>query len=125
VSRSTTFDVEWRSTRISEFKVAKTDADASFTDDFFVESYVTVVRAEELGLLWPMKLTIERDGNGFIVSDDLTEAYGEGGTKEEALTAYREALVGLRRVLASRVDELSDELKQRLAVLLSIVPPAE
>lgn len=121
---STTYPSAWSAT-IRELKFESTDADVALADAFFAEEYVTIVQPDSLGLLWPMRLTIERDEGAFIASDDLTGVYGEGDTPADAVAAYRAALSGLRRVLAARESELTPELCHKLAILQSIVPPGD
>ena len=117
---STAYPIQWHVAQAA-LMVEQIPADVSASDAFYLEEYVTLVQPEELDLLWPMRLKIERDEGAFLVSDDLTEVYGEGETPREAMDAYREALSGLRRVLTAREGELTPELKNRLAVLQSIV----
>ena len=121
---STTYPTTWARAG-GELRLELIPADVSVADAFYAEEYVTIVQPDELGLLWPVRLRIERDEGGFVVSDDFTEVYGEGRSHEEAVAAYRAALSGLRRVLAARQDSLTPELMQRLTILQSIVPPGD
>jgi predicted RNase H-like HicB family nuclease len=121
---SNTYRTSWY-VASGDLKVELLHADASFSNAFYAEEYVTLVQPHDLDLLWPMRLRIERDEDAFVVSDDLTGVYAEGETQEAAIVEYRKALSGLRRVLAAREHELEPELKARLAVLQSIVPPGD
>jgi len=122
---STTYGATWTSVR-ADLRLAALPADMlSVTDLSHGEEFVTLVQGSDIRLLWPMRLTVERDSDGFVVSDDLTGVYGEGETRQAAIAAYREALVALRRVLTAREDTLSPDLMHRLEILRSIVPPGE
>jgi predicted RNase H-like HicB family nuclease len=121
---STTYHTTWQEAP-STLTLQAVSADLSVADAFYEEQYVTVVQPADLGLLWPIRLTVERDEGIYIVSDDLTEVYAEGETQQQAVAAYREALGALRRVLAAREPDLTPELRHRLAVLQSIVPPGD
>lgn len=116
---STLYDVS------ADLKFEPVPADLSVRDDSYAEEYVKLVQPDELGVLWPMRLKVERDEGAFIVSDDLTGVYGEGETQAEAMAEYRAALSGLRSVLAAHEGELTPELQHRLSVLQSIVPPGD
>lgn len=122
MTRSTTYPTVWQSA-LGHLNIKPVPADVDVVDASYAEEYVRLVQPDELGLLWPLRLTIERDEGAFVASDDITDVYGEGATHEQAIASYRAALSGLRRVLETREPDLTPDLARRLAVLRSIVPP--
>ena len=69
-----------------------------------------------------LPVRIGQGGEGYIVSDDLTEMYGTGPTVEAAQTDYRAALLDAYESLIAS-GPLSAALEQRLAVLRGIFEP--
>src|ERR1039458_8976950 len=115
MSYSTLTRTRWEQA-VSQVMLVTTPADIEVDHTFYVEEYVSILHPHELDLLRPIKVTIERDDEGFVVSDDFSDVYGEGDTHNEAIANYRHALTGLERVLGAREANLSPELALRLAM---------
>lgn len=81
------------------------------------EQYLSVVE-ERITRLLPV--TVEPGGEGYIVSDELTDMYGTGPTKEAAVEDYHAALLDAYESLSEIEDELSESLCRRLEILRQI-----
>lgn len=52
----------------------------------------------------PLPITIEQDGDLFIVSDDIFSVYGDGDTKKEAFNNFIDSLIDYYHLLETRVE---------------------
>jgi hypothetical protein len=67
-----------------------------------------------------LPVVTEPGGNGYIVSDEATTAYGTGPTPQAAFSDYRAALLDAYESLLERENTLSDDLRARLDVLRTV-----
>lgn len=81
------------------------------------EQYLSGVE-ERIARLLPV--TVEPGGGGHIASDDLTDMYGTGPTKEAAIEDYDAALLDTYESLSEIEGELSEPLRRRLEILKAI-----
>jgi hypothetical protein len=84
------------------------------------EQYLSGVE-ERIARLLPV--TVELGGEGYVVSDELTDMYGTGPTKESADEDYHAALLDAYESLSEIEDELSEPLRRRLETLRQIFEP--
>jgi len=63
---------------------------------------------------------IERDGDHYLVSDEVVNMYGIGETVEEAMADYRSMLVEYYESLLEDADRLSAHLRAHLELLRQI-----
>lgn len=93
----------------------------SVADSFYRYEHVRELPPEGVELRRAIRLTVERAEDGYIVSDDFSDVYGEGESYEEAVADYRHALAALKRVLADREARLSPDLAKRLFLLRGVL----
>lgn len=85
-----------------------------------VEQYLSGVE-ERVARLLPV--TVEPGGEGYVVSDDLTDMYGTGPTKKAAVEDYYTALLDAYESLSEIESELAETLCRRLQILRHIFEP--
>ena len=76
---------------------------------------------ERIARLLPV--TVEAGGEGYVASDDLTDMYGTGPTKEAAVEDYHAALLDAYESLSEIEGELSESLRRHLEILGQIFKP--
>ncbi len=86
------------------------------------ERYLSAVE-DRISQLLPVQ--VEKGGEGYIVSDDLTEMYGTGSTLEAAHDDYRAALLDAYESLSEVGRELSPALQRRFDILKRVFEPDE
>jgi hypothetical protein len=123
MTNSTLRPTEWSNIG-GELTISEVRADVAVAveNSAHTEEYVTIVRPDDLELMRPIRLRVERDEGGFVVSDDFSDVYGAADTHQAAIADYRAALAGLERVLSAREERLSPELRHRLAIIRSVIP---
>ena len=68
-----------------------------------------------------LPVVTEPGGEGYIVSDSVTSAYGTGPTPEAAFLDYRASLLDIYESLSERADRLSDDLRARLDAVRTVI----
>lgn len=84
------------------------------------EQYLSGVEERIARLL---SVTVEPGGEGYVVSDDLTDMYGTGPTKEAAVEDYHAALLDAYESLNEVEGKLAESLGRRLEILKQIFEP--
>jgi hypothetical protein len=60
---------------------------------------------------------VDRDGENYLVTDEIIPMYGVGPTVEEAMDDYRSALVEYYDTLEEDADRLAKHLREQLELL--------
>jgi len=69
--------------------------------------------------------TVDRDGDNYLVTDEVIPLYGVGPTVEEAMEDYRSALVEYYETLEESADRLAERLREQLELLRQVFAPQE
>lgn len=64
--------------------------------------------------------TVDRDGDNYLVTDEVIPLYGVGATVEQAMEDYRSALVEYYETLEENADRLADHLQEQLTLLRQV-----
>jgi len=64
--------------------------------------------------------TVDRDGDDYLITDEVIPMYGVGPTVEEAMDDYRSALVEYYDSLEEDADRLSEHLQEHLRLLRKV-----
>jgi|GEM_PF-4012194 len=67
--------------------------------------------------IFGIPVTIEEDGDFFIVSDSEISKYGIGDTREEAIEDYKSVILEYFEILNENEEKLSEHLKRHLYYL--------
>ena len=92
-------------------------------DTFFAHDINDVFMASDYELLNVVHITIEKDGNQFIVSDDKVDMFGVGGTIDEAKIDFELSLGEYYESLTEDEEHLHDHLKEHLSYLIKLLKP--
>lgn len=86
------------------------------------EEYVTSLDKAIAQYLAP---EVDRDGDNYLVTDEIIPLYGVGSTVEEALDDYRSALVEYYETLEEDADRLAKHLREQLELLRQVFALSE
>jgi isopenicillin N synthase-like dioxygenase len=67
---------------------------------------------------------VDRDGENYLVTDEIIPIYGVGPTVEEAMDDYRSALVEYYDTLEEDADRLAKHLREQLELLRRVFAPS-
>ena len=68
---------------------------------------------------------VDRDGENYLVIDEVIPLYGVGPTVEEAMEDYRSALVEYYEMLEEDADRLAKHLREQLELLRRVFALSE
>jgi len=68
---------------------------------------------------------VDRDGENYLVTDEIIPLYGVGPTVEEAIDDYRSALVEYYDTLEEDADRLAKRLREQLELLCQVFASSE
>jgi isopenicillin N synthase-like dioxygenase len=68
---------------------------------------------------------VDRDGENYLVTDEIIPLYGVGPTVEEAIDDYRSALVEYYDALEEDADRLAKHLREQLELLRQVFASSE